>query len=762
MGVYLERISSSDYRVYQPLEYQGAQPNLPLWVGHVIRSGVVNKDPLTADTYPKMIGDVLGWLTPYFLSFIDDKDIQVFAHTAWSLFHTDGSSAINDGVKIWASGTTTAGSDDGETTTQSVTSHTFVRTKSGTNSLNAYAEKEFTTTAPESIVDFAQYFSTPGNGTGNTRYQLWRKDGGIYYEMPLNGRGLLRHRNYDDASDSYGPGSLNVRVWDNKGVLDWYRSTSYLMDTDGQNHVEAARHLPPGTYRLRVTKVGNNTDQIMVGRLRIRTMHTAVTPISSGAKKYFREIAHKKSSTKGYQPPGAYGVSWLSSQDIEIKESGGSQYENGPNYGYNRQTGALFDGDGNTLSPTDGQILGPFTQLTFSTVDEQCKQPPTVSGTAAALVNGTKTINLTTDGPTLTADMVGDYIELLGRTDGLDGGAWFPIEAIDDSTKIVTVTADANFTTATGITWRIHSNYGQFTKEYVFTDQGMRLNCTFTLRKDTTISRLFTGDYRPSTRGQDPTNNDNWFDYMPEHTRGVHPYACTGIRSKSTRFSVDQGYFPLGTGAVYINVPNTSIVEAYTDYATMDGTGLPTEHKAFFYDDIECGHLRSVQRVVQVEIDPLNWTGSNYYTGGILSFHSQTDKCKSYNTVVMDTAYVTNDNIIFGFTMRFLEPIKYTAEQSSLSLGGGGSGGGLSIKGGNMDTFPVTLTASPQSLATLTGLPADVPIKGVILQTTGTINFGNASQPFTLSNNMIQLPVTDLKALKLVGSGVVVNIGIIR
>jgi hypothetical protein len=97
MATYLECISASDYRVYQPLEYQGAQPNLPLWVGHVIRSGVLNKDPLSADTYPKMIGTVLGWLTPYFLSFIDDKDIQAFDHTAWSLFHTDGSSATNDG-----------------------------------------------------------------------------------------------------------------------------------------------------------------------------------------------------------------------------------------------------------------------------------------------------------------------------------------------------------------------------------------------------------------------------------------------------------------------------------------------------------------------------------------------------------------------------------------------------------------------------------------------------------------------------------------
>ncbi|MCH8851539.1 MAG: hypothetical protein IID41_02690, partial [Planctomycetes bacterium] len=75
------------------------------------------------------------------------------------------------------------------------------------------------------------------------------------------------------------------------------------------------------------------------------------------------------------------------------------------------------------------------------------------TGTAGVTVTSDATVDLI-DAIDLSSTSVGDYIRLPGRTDGIDGGPYFEITAIDDPNDLLEVTPTPS-ASQTGISWEI-------------------------------------------------------------------------------------------------------------------------------------------------------------------------------------------------------------------------------------------------------------------------------------------------------------------
>ena len=719
MAVFVLKKDASEYRIYQPVAYQGITPTLPLWQVHVLRKSLLN----TGQVY---IGEVWGWTAPYCCAFTRTTA------TTYRIGYgaPDGGNVIQDWIQYdrngnasdladdWQSTSTTFGVDDGEGPSDS-TRH--ARTDSGASSNGCYAE--ITVVVPSdwagATLDMNAAFDSLNNTPGAARFTLYYNDSGTYRQIPLNGRGAMSNQwglngtNLAIASLRY------VQVWDVNGTTDMAQTAG-----DCNCNLEMARHLKPGTYKLRTTLLVA-AKRINCGRVRLHREDRNIIPTDTDAFEYFSEYATDISSSP--LRPGPTLANWSSSLDLEIKHNSDSQYANGPNYGFNRQTSMTLTGDGADLTGiTIGTFYGPYTSVVFAPTDNITRTSSSIGASNATVVQNVADMILS-GGPTLTADMVGDFISLGSRTDGIDGGKWFEITGVVDGTDTVTVSPTPTAAGAVEVA-SIHSNYVSVAKVYTFSAKKMRFVATMDWLKDSLIARLYIGNWRPFSNKE----TQNWYYYIPRHPIGVMPYLGTQVDFLNNRLGLSgwshkmtepldktQTYtqkvsgsnasingtstvqFPGSTDLSTVVAGDALILKTRTDglgqshmfqiltvtdgsdqvtvsptpgtasglawniggirpnYDTttmQDITNLVTDRRVFHYDRIEQNQMRSVGRIVIVDSDWWNWVGGNFLTGGVGCFGSGSEDYKSYNTaIVSQTQTAAGANSVYSFEVMVAE-----------------------------------------------------------------------------------------------------------
>lgn len=644
---YLHAASASSFRVYQRCKYRGRVPNLPLW-----QAQVFEKNETNTNVNAVRIGDQWNWHTVTCGSFLRDTStthMVTYAHGDWT--KVDGT------LRAWSGGSTTSGADDGEVSGNS--SNTFARTAAtvGTETNQPYAEIEFTISSSwnGAVVDISVPVATTGfMSVGDARIDLYDKVGSTYYKIPLNGRGVCIPQAPATDTNLELTTYRGVRYWDSRGVIDGSGANNKNIN------IEIARGLVPGrTYRIRITKLVDDTAQIAVGRVRIRNEDPYIVPGDSGWRSHMLELAYTTNADPAVANlPGGYTSGWMSSLlcECRITDDASGTFTMGPGYGYQRQTSQVWTGDGNVLSPSSGNVYGPYALLTWVNSEDLMRSVATTNNTNGDAGAGGSV--LTVAGATLTAAMVGGCIKITGETGGLDSTAWYPITAIDNTAKTVTVTG--TISAGSGKTWAIHEKWCTMVTTHTFANDKMNVSCTLTYAQSRTISRLYWCPFKAAT-----IQNSGVLTARPIHPTDVSPYRCTKISYVPYEFG-----FP--SRDYFLNSPaeNGAGTESVADSVDMNDVGVICKRRLFYYDDIEGASMRNIGRIIVFDTDYDTWAGQhNYLTAGIGSWHTNGDSHKSYVTAAASLAVTAGQTTTLTFDSYVTERLWFDSADALLSLG---------------------------------------------------------------------------------------------
>lgn len=611
----------------------------------------------------------------------------------------DGATAT---VSFTATGTTVANVTAGLTaawnastanpcTSLTATDNTTTVGIAGDSSISGYSISIVATTTETGggaadLQTLAAASTTNTSACGTQRFEFFVRDGSLWRRVALNGRGICTQMH---GTSSTTPGGGNhagacVRTWDARGVLDWAPAVA-----DRVLSVEYMRNLKPGTYKFRMVKnMAGGGERMYIGRARLRRQDASNSP--ANAREHMSETAYIASEST--QPkPGPLGVYHLSSLDAEIfnaaDANAANQYANGPNYGWNHQESFAVTADGADITSAftglaTGSVLGPYASVLVNPVDHILRaESGTWSGSAfvgasgtAAEVDGLTNTIVCDAGANLSTLAAGDFLRLVGRTDGIDGGSWYEIASVDDTADTITIDAEDPLQPAdTGITWYAREAYVLLDKRYTFAGGKMDCALTFDWLKTGTVSIL----YSPSIPALQVRPNDTYFSRMPRHpwlsmplrTKAVFPYAMTRLEYIDSRLGATAADFRFTLPSESASAsdaalePDVDALRSTYRAPSMAGNGVLATRRVMHWDGIEGCDQREVGRKLIIDTDYSTWINTEYAVASDAnratspaSWHTGPNPFKTYVQTIESLGITAGStSTVVTFSARFAE-----------------------------------------------------------------------------------------------------------